>query len=240
MNKYLDFSNTLQNLEDSIQVKSRALTLYTTAILFSMQFGNVNFVDFEKCIGACCDGIMADLDSKGAGPIVDFKTQAVSIFSRFFLMKPAEMSAYVSSKINIKLFLKAWLKSTSMITSKKSTRINSFAMLTALTHLPIEMTLEDMPRLLEHTFTDIIGEIEVHKTEKPSSMTLQQKRLGHFSHRKEEIRKVQLYEDQSLLKYFKDTMKTIQQNLASKGLNFPNVDAKFQEKAHYLMNYGGA
>lgn len=179
---------------------------------------------------------MTNFSGKSSGAVSDFKTQCVTIFNRFFLIKTEEVIKHVSSKVDLKLFIQAWLASMKAMTSKKATRINSFAILTAISNLPLEVTYDFLPELFEHTFTDIILENECVKVEQPTSYALRQKRLSSFSYRKEEIRRGQLLEGHSLLSLFKEIMTKTMTELKNKGLGFPQVSPQFQEKAQLFLN----
>jgi hypothetical protein len=223
------------NSDAGIEVKSRCLTVYTSLLLMAMQSETLNLADFGMCLNVCCEGIMTTFASKGAGAVSDFKTQCVTIFNRFFLMKSQEVIQYVGSKVELKRFVESWLQSMKSMTSKKATRINSFAILTAIDVLELEIIYDILPVLLEHTFTDIIIESEVAKVEQPTSYALRQKRLSSFSYRKEELRKGQLLESHSLLKLFKETMSKLMSKLKSKNLSFPQCSSGFQEKAQFFL-----
>lgn len=202
----------------------------------AMQSNSLNLTDFGVCLNVCCEGIMTNFSGKVAGSVSDFKTQCVTIFNRFFLMKPEEIISHVRSKVDLKQFIQAWLVSMKAMTSKKATRINSFAILTAIGNLPLDATYDFLAELFEHTFTDIILESESVKAEPPTSYALRQKRLSNFSYRKEEIRKGQLLEGHSLLLLFKETMSKTMAQLKSQGLGFPQVSLQFQEKAQLFLN----
>jgi hypothetical protein len=236
LHKYLDFSGSIKNAEHGIEVKSRVLTIYTTLLLMSMQSDSVDLDKFSKCLITCCEGIMTQLDVRSTGPATDFKTQCVTIFNRFFLMKTEDITSFVTSHVNLSKFIEAWLVSMKSMTSKKATRINSFSILTAVSNFPLEATYPFLPALLEHTFTDMLIESETVKPEAVTSYALRQKRLSSFSYRKEDIRKGQLLENHSLLRLFKETMTKLMNTLKEKGLSFPDVPPAFQEKAQFFLN----
>jgi hypothetical protein len=232
----MDFAGTIKNQEIGIEVKSRVLTIYTSLILMNIQKDSVQITDFEKCLITCCEGIMTQFNIKQTGPVTDYKTQCVTIFNRFFLMKTEELTKFVSSHVNLQLFLRSWLTSMKAMTSKKATRINSFAILTAVTSFPVSTTLEFLPELLEHTFTDMLLESETNKPENSSGYAIRQKRLSSFSYRKEDIRKGQLFEHRSLVQAFKDSMAKLTSLLKESNLAFPQVTPEFQQKAQYFLN----
>lgn len=232
----MDFSSNIKNQEVAIEVKSRVLTIYTTLLLMALQNQSVQVADFSKCLTTCCEGIMTQFDVKVTGPVSDFKTQCVTIFNRFFLMKTEDVTEFVQSHVDLKLFLRSWLTSMKAMTSKKATRINSFAILTAVTSFPIAITYEFLPELLEHTFTDMLLENETVKPEVHSSYALRQKRLSNYSYRKEDIRKGQLLENRSLIQCFKECMNKLTNILKDHNLAFPQVSPAFQEKAQYFLN----
>ena len=210
--------------------------MFTSALIISVEHKAVDLSVFENCLTVCCQHILAGNDGVRNGQLSELKTQCATIFSRFYLLQPTPMTEYITSRVDIRQFLGGWLQCMSKISSKKASRINSFAVLACLMNLPIESIYDSMAGLLEQTITDIIFELEGGKNEKPSGMTQRQKRMGHFSVRKEELRKLQLFEDQRLLQVFKAAMKTISEKLASKSLGFPPVSPVFQEKASFLMN----
>ena len=210
--------------------------MYTTALIFSVERLAADLIAFEKCLAFCCHNILAGNEGVRNGQLNELKTQCATIFSRFYLMQPNQMTEYITSRVDIRRFLAGWLQCMSTMSSKKASRINSFAVLACLMNLPIESIYDSMAGLLEQTFTDIMFELEGGKNEKASGMSQRQKRMGHYSVRKEELRKLQLFEDQRLLQIFKTAMKTISEKLASKSLGFPSVSSVFQEKATFLMN----
>ncbi len=210
--------------------------MYTSVLIISVESQTTDLGAFEKCLTLCCQNIVAGNEGIRNGKFNELKTQCATIFSRFYLLHPTQMTEYITSRVDIRLFLAGWLQCISTISSKKASRINSFAVFACLTNLPIESIYDSMAGLLEQTFTDIMFELEGGKTEKQSGISQRQMRMGHYSVRKEDLRKLQLFEGQRLLQVFKATMKAISEKLASQCLGFPPVTAVFQEKASFLMN----
>lgn len=222
----------VSDLETGLEIKSRILTIYTTLLLMGMAAGNLDVAAFEDCILLCCQGITKPAGARSN----DFITQSTTIFNRFFLMHTQQITAFVSSKVDLGEFVGHWVNGMANITSKKATRINSFAILNAINTFPIPTIYSSLTRAIDQVMCDVVFEIEVQKPEKPSSLSVQQRRLGNFSVRKEEIRKNQLLEDRSLHKYFKETMNKLVEQLKQASLDFPPSDSAFQQKVAFLLN----
>jgi hypothetical protein len=222
----------VSDLETGLEIKSRILTVYTTLLLTGLGSGNVDLSRFEACVMLCCEGIAKPAGTKSS----DFATQATTIFNRFFLMDPAQMTAFVSSRVDLASFVARWVGGMAHITSKKATRINSFAILTAINNFPLSVLYTSLVQAIEQVMCDVLFEIEVQKPEKPSGLSVQQRRLGNYSVRKEELRKNQLLEDRSLHKYFKETINKLVEELKKAGHDFPPSDPSFQQKVTFLLN----
>ena len=160
MDNYLETADRITKQEFSLDIKSRCLTMYTSVLLLSVDQGNIQFNDFVKCVSICCESVVKGLEGGRAGAFGEFKSQCSTIFSRFYLLRPVEMTEFICSKVDLKNFIRGWLQCMSSISSKKASRVNSFAVFAMLSNIQVELIYEDLGLLLEQTLTDVIFEIE--------------------------------------------------------------------------------
>jgi hypothetical protein len=227
----VELAARVSDLETGLEIKSRILTIYTTLLLMGMAAGNLDVAAFEDCILLCCQGITKPTGARSN----DFITQSTTIFNRFFLMHTRRSQPSFPARSTLESSLDTG--STEWPTSPPRKRPESTLLRSSMQSTPSLPTIyTSLTRAIDQVMCDVVFEIEVQKPEKPSSLSVQQRRLGNFSVRKEEIRKNQLLEDRSLHKYFKETMNKLVEQLKQASLDFPPSDSAFQQKVAFLLN----
>lgn len=210
MNSGLKICQNLTNPNEKVQLLARLLMPFSTLILLKLYWEELQLTEFQDLFLACCEEILAgDQKARGIKKITQIKTQVTSIFSRFLILEPENISQFLESNLNLQEFLRMWLEALNSVTSSKSTWLNCLALLRALEVFKLEAIIPNFEKIVSNVVGQLVVMESEEKEKKIDKVITTGMRKRGYSAKKKELHKLQLYENVQLVEIFRNVMRVI-------------------------------
>lgn len=202
----MEWSNSFTNKTNLYRIRASVLTIYSTTIIISLQFKTFDFKQFRVCITLALDNILnlkRDLSISG---MISINTQSITLFNRFFLMDAAGLIQFLNSNnIDIQKFIETWVEGNSHLTARKPLRISAIALLYSLDKFPLDVIAKHFREIMKQTTREVFKYADELQVQSKKDSKHKDRKRG-YSHRKAELRNLQMFDEYNLIDVFKQSV----------------------------------